>query len=102
MRQSLSELVVLKPTQFSHKYLLLSSQQISDFKDLHELLYQCVLALNDFYAGSVPLKELLNGQRTKSIIDFQIFLKVLEVYGSGYPDDIDKVKYNNRQNLNHH
>jgi hypothetical protein len=26
---------------------------------------------------------------------------VLEVYGCGYTDDIDKVKYNNRQNITH-
>jgi len=28
-------------------------------------------------------------------------LKVLEVYGTGYPDDIDSKKYNNRQNITH-
>ena len=26
---------------------------------------------------------------------------MLEVYGVGYPDDTDKVKYNNRQSLTH-
>ena len=30
-----------------------------------------------------------------------MFLKVLEVYGCGYNDDIDKVKYNNRVEITH-
>lgn len=52
--------------------------------------------MNDFQAGSVLLRELINSSRQYKFRDFQIFLKVLEVFGTGFNDDIDRVKYNNR------
>lgn len=51
-----------------------------------------MIMLDDFIAGPIPLKDLLNNTRIKSFNDFQIFLKVLEIYGVGYNDDIDRVK----------
>lgn len=81
--------------------MMQSTADLRDFKELHEILYQAILAMSDMQAGSVSLRELLNGQKPKSYRDFSIFLKVLEVYGVGYLDDIDRVKYNNRQNITH-
>jgi hypothetical protein len=74
---------------------------MTEFKELHEILYQATLALSDFQAGSIPLRDVLNGNRPKEFKDFSIFLKALEVYGTGYNDDIDKVKYNTRQQITH-
>jgi hypothetical protein len=69
---------------------------MTDYHEVHAILYQAVLALSQFQAGSIPLRELVNGQRGRSFRDFQIFLKVLELYGAGYEDDIDKIKYSRR------
>jgi hypothetical protein len=44
---------------------------------------------------------MINSSRSYRFSDFQIFLKNLEVYGTGHNDDIDRVKYNNRQNFTH-
>jgi hypothetical protein len=43
-----------------------------------------VLAFDDFRAGPIPLRDLVNGTRPCKFLDFQIFLKVLEVYGLGF------------------
>lgn len=44
----------------------------------------------------------MNMTRRRSLKDFQIFLKVLEVYGMGYEDDVDKLRYNlDRANYSH-
>lgn len=74
---------------------------MTDYHDVHAILYQGVLALSQLQAGSILLRELVNGQRGRSFRDFQIFLKVLELYGTGYEDDIDKVKYTRRQSMTH-
>ena len=55
-----------------------------------------VIMLDDMQAGTIFLKNIFNNTKKRSFADFQIFLKVLEVYGAGYPDDIDRSKYGNR------
>lgn len=70
--------------------------RLENFKDLHEHLYQLIVSLNEFQAGSISLKDMVNGTRNYGFTEFQIFLKNLEVYGVGYYDDIDRSKYNNR------
>lgn len=57
--------------------------------------------MHDFQAGSVELKKFIGGSNSYKFHDFQIFLKVLEVYGTGYLDDVDKNKYNQRQQQTH-
>jgi hypothetical protein len=52
--------------------------------DIHMLLQSLMVTLDDFTAGPIPLRELVNGSRYSSLQEFITFLKVLEVYGSGY------------------
>jgi hypothetical protein len=54
------------------------------------------VSLADFQAGSISIKDMVNGSRNYGFADFQTFLKTLEVYGVGHNDDIDRSKYNNR------
>ncbi len=57
--------------------------------------------LDDFSAGTLELKNFINTTRTRKYNDFQTFLKTLEVYGCGFLDDIDKVKYRDRNTKSH-
>jgi hypothetical protein len=34
---------------------------MQEFKEIHELLYNCVVGLSQFSAGTVALRELVNG-----------------------------------------
>jgi hypothetical protein len=43
-----------------------------------------MLVLNDIQAGTIPLRDHLNSSRPRKIEEFRVFLKVLEVYGTGY------------------
>jgi len=44
--------------------------------------------LNDLTAGTVSLRDSLNSSKERKFEEFQIFLQVLEIYGTGYEDDI--------------
>jgi pimeloyl-ACP methyl ester carboxylesterase len=92
----------LRRTEFSQAFILSkTTRELKESAQLHEIMYEAILALSDFQAGSISLRELVNAQKGRCFGDFQIFLKVLEVYGCGHNDDIDKVKYNNRQHITH-
>ncbi len=43
----------------------------------------------------------MNSTRYATFDEFRIMLKVLEIYGCGYFDDIDKTHYNRRLQLSH-
>jgi hypothetical protein len=49
----------------------------------------------------VLLRDIVTSSRNYKFAEFKIFLQNLEVYGTGHYDDIDRVKYNNRQNYTH-
>lgn len=53
------------------------------------LFHKTMLMLNEFQAGTIHLRDMSNMTRLRSLKDFQLFLKVLEVYGVGYEDDIN-------------
>lgn len=72
-----------------------------EVSEKHSLWYSLMLIINEMQAGSLPLNELVNASRKRCINDFRMFLQVLEVYGVGYLDDIDKVKYSNRSKITH-
>jgi hypothetical protein len=46
-----------------------------------------MVSIDDFKAGPMPLRDLVNNSRPTKYKEFQTFLKVLEVYGSGYDRD---------------
>lgn len=52
-------------------------------------------------AGTLQMSEVLGISRKASIEEFRTFLKVMEVYGCGYDNDVDSVKYNRRNEESH-
>lgn len=65
------------------------------------MLHVLVTVLSDCNAGAMCLYDVLGVVRPPKLSEFVLFLKSLEVYGSGYLDDIDYLKFNSRQNMNH-
>ncbi len=49
-----------------------------------------MVVFDDFSAGPIMLRDLVNHTRLVQIEEFQVFLKVLEVYGSGYYEDTEE------------
>lgn len=64
-------------------------------------IYPILLLLNELQCGNIKIKEILNENCIRQFEDFQLFLKVLEIYGCGYFDDIDRNNYNRRLNISH-
>jgi len=60
------------------------------------MIHLLVIMLNEFMGGTISLGELLGINRKPNFEEFCIFLATLEVYGSGYLDDVDYLKYNKR------
>lgn len=60
-----------------------------------------MLALHDFQTGSLELRKFIESSHSYGFKDFKIFLKVLECFGTGYVDDVDRSNYNQRQKITH-
>lgn len=52
-------------------------------------------------AGAMKMAEVLQIYRMNGFEEFKVFLQILEVYGSGYKEDIDTKKYNLRKDQTH-
>ncbi|CDW86706.1 UNKNOWN [Stylonychia lemnae] len=88
-------------SQLSLGYLKQRFRYMKRFQEIHQQLHTLMIMLDDIQAGPIPLRELVNKSRIRSFREFQIFLQTLEVYGVGYPDDIDRAKYANRAVITH-
>jgi len=64
---------------------------------MYKVIHMIVLVLHDFCPGVCSIYEVLGTYRKTSFNEFQLMLQMLEVYGAGYTDDIDPIKYNVRQ-----
>jgi len=60
------------------------------------LIHMIVIALRDLDAGVINMTKVLGISRTPRFEDFVIFLQTMEIYGCGYADDVDYMKFNNR------
>lgn len=49
----------------------------------------------------MAMKDVLGITRVPVHKEFKAFLQIMEVYGCGYLDDVDYLKYNNRQKVSH-
>lgn len=77
---------------------LLNSGQTNFTYCLHSL---CIV-LNELTAGTMAMRDVLGVNKAPKFEEFKIFLKIMEVYGGGYKDDIDYNKFNQRQKVSHH
>ena len=76
---------------FIQKRESLTSESESDF---YTLLHVLQILLCELTAGTLVMKEVLGINRAPKFQYFQVFLSILEVYGTGYLDDVDYQKYN--------
>jgi len=57
------------------------------------LFHQLILTISDLNAGCLSIQKMIGGQKNYSFNNFTSFLQVLEVFGSGYSEDVDLKKY---------
>ena len=68
---------------------------------LYKFLHQIILLLTDFNAGCMNFQRVIGYQHKHNFNQFVKFLKLLEVYGCGYDDDIDSKNYRKRESMTH-
>ena len=61
-----------------------------------DILHMLVLMITELQAATVKLRDVIGIIAKPDFKEFQIFLKLGEIYGSGYIDDVDYHKFNLR------
>lgn len=51
-------------------YLKSEIPRVQNFKDMHQILHSLMVVVDDFSAGTIQMKELLNNSRTRDFKDF--------------------------------
>ena len=69
--------------------------------NLYSTFHQLAVVLSDFKAGVLPLGHLIGQTHQHRFTEFVSWLEALEVYGSGYDDDVEMIKYRKRENEDH-
>jgi hypothetical protein len=62
------------------------------------ILFMLVLMVSDLQAATMKMREVLGVMSKPSFKEFCVFLKLAEVYGSGYLDDVEYTNFNLRSN----
>ena len=78
-----------------------SSKDLDAASSLFILFHQNIVVISDLTAGCLDISRVIGSQRMTNFDRFSEFLKVLEVYGTGYSDDIDYKKYKIREKESH-
>ena len=65
------------------------------------VVHYLVMVLSEVTAGTIEFQEVLGVNREPNYSEFKNFLQTMEVYGSGYDDDVDYVNYNRRNTQTH-
>ena len=73
-------------------------QEFDFFKNVIHLL---VICLSDLNAGTMYFSDVLGINRQPNFNEFVQFLQTMEVFGSGYAEDVDYFKYNKRNSETH-
>jgi hypothetical protein len=73
----------------------------SDFALFKHVLHLLVICLSDLSAGTMQLSDVAGINRQPSFKEFTQFLETMEVYGTGYSEDVDYFKYNIRNTETH-
>jgi len=53
-----------------------------------------MILINDLQAATVKMREVIGVLAKPTFKEFKIYLCMLEVYGTGYLDDVDHKKFN--------
>ena len=65
------------------------------------LMHALVALLYELNAGVMFLRDVMGITRPTKFSDFCLYLELMEVFGSGYFDDVDYTNYNLRQSETH-
>ena len=82
-----------KVSRFSMGFIKDKAPTESENGPFYDVIHLLVIVLSDLSAGTMLLSDVLGINRKTSFSDFQLFLQTLEIYGSGYEDDIDDANY---------
>lgn len=85
-------------TFLEEKKIFNSDKKEGPFSDILHVLVMMVL---DLSAATMKLRDVLAVTKAPDFADFVLFLQLTEVYGGGYLDDVDQVKFHNRANETH-
>lgn len=72
-----------------------------DFDFFKKIMHLLAICLSDLSAGTMHFSDVLGINRQPNFKEFVSFLQTMEVYGSGYADDVDYFKYNRRNSETH-
>jgi hypothetical protein len=65
-----------------------NAEQPKALEQLYILFHQLVITINDVRAGCLGIERVVGLQHKHDFTKFVNFLEVLDVYGTGYSDDI--------------
>ena len=89
------------PKNFSMRLIKNMRTEGSGFDFLKDAMHLIVICLSDLNAGTLQFSDVLGVNRLPSFEEFVLFLQTMEVYGSGYSDDVDYFRYNKRNTETH-
>ena len=67
-----------------------------DKSNIMVMIHALVTLLTEMQAGVIRLTDCMGISRQPKFSEFVVFLQIMEVYGSGYDDDVDFYRFNNR------
>ena len=73
----------------------------SEELSLYHILHELILVLSDLSAGVLNIQRVVGAQHKHDFDNFKVFLQAMEVYGTGYQDDIDARNYKIRDTESH-
>ena len=73
----------------------------SSFALFKSVIHLICMVLQDVNAGTISFSDVLGINRQPSFDEFVIFLQTMEIYGTGYDEDVDYFKYNKRNTETH-
>ena len=86
---------------FERKETLDSKEDFDSAASLFLIFHQVVAVIQDLQAGCIDIQRVVGYERALEFKDFVDFLQNLEVYGTGYNDDIDYKNYKIRETVTH-
>ena len=72
-----------------------------EYVQFRNVFHLIVILLGDLQAGTMTFSDVLGVNRQPNFREFCQFLQTLEVYGSGYGDDVSYFDYNKRSKETH-
>lgn len=66
-----------------------------------KILFMLVMLVSDLQAATIKMRDVIGVTQKPEFKNFVLFLRLAEVYGSGYLDDVDYQKFNLRATQTH-